>query len=95
MLGHVLDAFSPRTYLAQRRHYEHELERARGERPAGAPQPKDSVLAELSGWYERWSLLAIQLFREQHEVALALGLNPGRAPLRLRNKRTVTLPTVA
>jgi hypothetical protein len=62
------------------------LEIALGERPPGLPLPKDSVLAELSGWYERWSLTATELYRGQSELAGKLGLSPGRAPRRLRKR---------
>ncbi len=83
---HALRAFSPLFYVEKRRELRRELARTRGDKPADAPLPKDTALVELAGWYERWSLLAIQLLRERTELAALLGLKPGRAAQRLRTK---------
>jgi len=83
-LRHVLRAFSLRALLEERAELRQNLQRAREERPAGAPPPKDTVLAELGGWYERWRLLAQRVFRQSPEELARLGLTPGKAPPRLR-----------
>ncbi len=82
----ALRAFSPSIYIGKHREFRRELVRAKGERPADAPLPKDTALVELAGWYERWSLMAIQIFRERPDLAAPLGLKPGRAAQRLRTK---------
>jgi hypothetical protein len=84
--GHAMSAFSPSAAAEQRREFKREIDLARGERPNDAPLPKDTVLVELSGWYDHWSLAARQAFRDKPEVLPSLGLTPGRAPRRLRNK---------
>ena len=63
-----------------------DLRMAAGERPAGSPPPKDTVLVELNGWYERWRLLAQRVFRERPDLMAPFGLTPGKAPPRLRGK---------
>ena len=58
----------------------------RGERPEGAPPPKDTTLVELRGWYERWHLLAQRVFRGREDLLAPFGLTSGKAPPRLRGK---------
>jgi hypothetical protein len=79
-------AFSPRFFLDQRAQLARNLERARGDRPAGAPPPKDTVIVELRGWYERWHLLAHRVFRGRNDLLSPFGLISGKAPPRLRGK---------
>jgi hypothetical protein len=83
---HALRAASPRVWLEQRARLSRDLERARGERPTDAPPPKDSVLVELSGWYERWRLLAQRVFRERQDLLEPFGLVAGNPPPRLRSR---------
>ena len=85
-LGHAMRALSPRAFFAQRRQFKRDLVSARGEKPSDAPLPKDTILVELSGWYDRWSLAARQALRDTPESLLSMGIKPGRAPRRLRNK---------
>jgi hypothetical protein len=82
---HVLEAYSVRAWLVHRRELGKELARGRGERPADAPLPKDTLLVEISGWYERWSLVARRVLLDRPELLAPLGLAPGRAPRRVRN----------
>jgi hypothetical protein len=81
---HLLHVFSLRAFLEHRAELRENLRRAQGEPPAGAPPPKDTALVQLSGWYERWRLLAQRVFRKTPEELTALGLVPGKAPPRLR-----------
>jgi hypothetical protein len=85
-LRHALRVASPAAYLSDRATLRRNLELARGERPAGAPPPKDSALVELAGWYEHWRLLAQRIFRERAELMAPYGLTPGKAPPRLRSR---------
>jgi hypothetical protein len=84
--GQAMRSLSLLAFLRQRRDFKKELLLARGERPSDSPLPKDTVLAELSGWYDRWSLAARQALRETPELLLSMGLTPGRLPRRVRNK---------
>lgn len=77
---------SPQFWMEQRAALAKNLEAARGERPAGAPPPKDTVLVELRGWYERWHLLAHRVFRGRNDLLAPFGLVSGKAPPRLRGK---------
>jgi hypothetical protein len=87
-LGHVLDAFSVRVSRRLSRELRREIQRAKEGRPADAPLPKDTALVELSGWYGRWSLAALQSMRDKPEALALLGLVPGKAPpRRLRNRK--------
>lgn len=79
-------AFSLHTWRMHRAELETDLELARGPRPSDAPPPKDTVIVELFGWYERWRLLAQRVFRERPDLMAPFGLVPGKAPPRLRNK---------
>ena len=63
-----------------------DLAAARGDKPEGAPPPKDTALVELQGYYERWRLLAQRVFRERPDMMAPYGLTPGKAPPRLRGK---------
>jgi hypothetical protein len=63
-----------------------DLARAVRGRPADAPPPKDSVLVELSGWYERWRLLAHRTLRQRPDLLALYGLVPGTPPPRLRGR---------
>jgi len=85
-LRRALDAASAQAWIEQRRELRRNLEAARGEKPAGAPPPKDSALVELAGWYEHWRLLAQRVFRERPDLMAPYGLTPGKAPPRLRGK---------
>jgi hypothetical protein len=85
-LRHALRAASPWAYLAHRAELRRDLQLARGEKPAGAPPPKDSALVELAGWYEHWRLLTQRIFRERPELMAPFGLTPGKAPPRLRSR---------
>ena len=85
-LRHALRVASPWAYLADRADLRRNLELARGEKPAGAPPPKDSALVELAGWYEHWRLLTQRIFRERPELMAPFGLTPGKAPPRLRSR---------
>lgn len=84
--GQAMRSLSLGAFLRQRRDFKKELLLARGERPSDSPLPKDTILAELSGWYDRWSLAARQALRDSPEVLLSMGLTPGRLPRRVRNK---------
>lgn len=86
-LRHLVRAFSIEAFLAHRAELAENLRRAKGPVPADAPPPKDTALAELSGWFERWRLLAQRAFRETPELLAALGLSAGKAPPRLRTPR--------
>ena len=86
-LTHALRALSPRALLEARAELRQNLRRARGPRPLDAPPPKDTALAELGGWYERWRLLAQRVFRQNPELLGVLGLTAGKAPPRLRAPR--------
>jgi len=79
-------ALSPTVWRAHRAQLARDLARASGPRPADAPPPKDTVLVELSGWYERWHLLAQRLFRGRADLLAPFGLVPGKAPPRLRGR---------
>ena len=85
-LRHALRAASPGAFFQHRAELRRNLVRARGERPADAPPPKDSSLVELSGWYEHWRLLAQRVFRERPDLMTPYGLVPGKAPPRLRSR---------
>jgi hypothetical protein len=85
-LRHAVGAASVGTWLHHRAELRTNLEAARGEKPVGAPPPKDSALVELAGWYENWRLLAQRVFRERPEVLAHFGLVPGKAPPRLRSR---------
>lgn len=82
----LASAASPQLWLAERRALAHNLAAARGEPPPGAPPPKDAVLVELRGWYERWHLLAHRVFRGRPDLLEPFGLVSGKAPPRLRGK---------
>jgi hypothetical protein len=83
-------ALSPRVWREHRAERADNLRAARGDRPASAPPPKDTVLVELAGWYERWRLLAQRVFRDRPDLMAPFGLVPGKAPPRLRNKEART-----
>lgn len=85
-LGHALRAMSPSAYREHRAELALNLTRAAGQKPEDAPPPKDTALVELSGWYERWRLLAQRLFRERPDMMTPYGLTPGKAPPRLRSR---------
>jgi hypothetical protein len=86
-LGHLARALSPALSRTLRRELATELERAREGKPSDAPLPKDTALVQLSGWYERWSLAALTVLREQPEELSRVGIAAGKAaPRRLRNK---------
>jgi hypothetical protein len=77
---------SARAWLGHRAELRRDLARASGPKPTGAPPPKDTALVELAGWYERWRLLAHRVFRERPDLLAPYGLEPGKAPPRLRGK---------
>jgi hypothetical protein len=79
-------AFSPLGLLEDQWTLLRDLKRAGGERPAGAPPPKDTVLVELQGWWEHWRLLAQRIFRGRNDLLAPFGLTSGKAPPRLRGK---------
>ncbi len=85
-LPHVARAASPQVMLRLRAELKENLERARGERPEGAPPPKDTTLVELRGWFERWHLLAQRVFRGREDLLSPFGLTSGKAPPRLRGR---------
>ncbi len=85
-LPHVARAASPRVMRDLRAELRENLQSARGERPEGAPPPKDTTLVELRGWYERWHLLAQRVFRGRDDMLAPFGLTSGKAPPRLRGK---------
>jgi hypothetical protein len=86
VLACLLRAFSFAAWLGHRAELARDLRRASMERPAEAPPPKDTTLVELSGWYERWRLLAQRVFRERPDLMQPFGLVPGKAPPRLRSR---------
>ena len=83
---HALSAVAPRTWVDHRSELRRNVKRARGQRPTGAPPPKDAALVELAGWYERWRLVAHRVFRQRPDLMAPYGLTPGKAPPRLRGK---------
>ena len=85
-LAHALSAASPAAWLEHRIGLGRDLEAARGERPEGAPPPKDSALVELAGWFERWRLVATRVFRERPDLLGPFGLTAGKPPPRLRSR---------
>lgn len=85
-LSAVADWMSREAREAHQAELQRDLERARGDKPADAPPPKDTALVELQGWYERWRLLAQRVFRERPDMMSPYGLTPGKAPPRLRGK---------
>ncbi len=85
-LRHVCRALSITAFRVHRAELQRNLARSQGERPADAPPPKDTTLVELSGWYERWRLLAQRVFRSRADLMMPYGLTPGKAPPRLRGK---------
>jgi hypothetical protein len=89
-LPHVIRAASPAVQMRLRDELRTNLERARGDKPAGAPPPKDTTLVELRGWYERWHLLAQRVFRGRSDLLAPFGLTSGKAPPRLRGKAAQT-----
>lgn len=86
-MGEMRRAASIATYRRHRGELARDLERAAGTKPTDAPPPKDTTLVELSGWYERWRLLAQRIFRGRPDLMLPFGLTPGKAPPRLRGKQ--------
>ena len=82
----LLLAISPAIWQQHRAELAENLRRARGSRPVDAPPPKDTVIVELAGWYERWKLLAQRVFRDRPDLMEPFGLVPGKASPRLRNK---------
>jgi hypothetical protein len=85
-LGAALSIWSPSAWRAHRAELGVHLSQARGQKPAGAPPPKDTALVELCGWYERWRLLSHRVFRDRGDLLSPYGLSPGKAPPRLRGK---------
>jgi len=85
-LRHCLRIFSIAAWRGHRAELRRNLERARGEKPADAPPPKDTALVELAGWYERFRLLAQRVFRGRPDLLTPYGLTVGKAPPRLRGK---------
>jgi hypothetical protein len=85
-LWHASRTLSAGAWLKHRFELARNVRRARGERPEGAPPPKDSALVELAGWYERWRLLAQRVFRARPDLMAPYGLTPGKAPPRLRSR---------
>ena len=85
-LRHGLRIFSIAAWRGHRAELRRNLERARGEKPANAPPPKDTALVELAGWYERFRLLAQRVFRGRPDLLTPYGLTVGKAPPRLRGK---------
>ncbi len=83
-IGHFLHIFSPKVFFGHRVEFRRKLRLAAGEKPEGAPLPKDTALVELSSWYERWRLIAQRVFRQAPHMLLKVGLKPGKAPPRLR-----------
>ncbi len=86
-LPHLLRALSPGALLEHLGELRRDLRRAGEARPADAPPPKDTALAELGGWFEHWRLLAHRVFRKDPELLAAVGLVAGKAPPRLRAPR--------
>jgi len=82
----ALSAASPVALLNHRTELRKNIAVARADKPAGAPPPKDTVLVELAGWYERWRLLAQRVFRERPDLMAPYGLVPGKPPPRLRSR---------
>ena len=85
-LWHLAQGLSPLAWRAHREELARDLARARGDKPADAPPPKDTVLVELNGWWERWRLLAQRIFRGRPDLLSPFGLVSGRAPPRLRGR---------
>jgi hypothetical protein len=85
-LRHGLRMFSIAAWRDHRAELRRNLEKARGEKPADAPPPKDTALVELAGWYERFRLLAQRVFRGRPDLLTPYGLTVGKAPPRLRGK---------
>lgn len=85
-LWHASRTLSAGAWLKHRVEFGKNVRRARGERPEGAPPPKDSALVELAGWYERWRLLAQRVFRARPDLMAPYGLVPGKPPPRLRSR---------
>jgi hypothetical protein len=88
-MANALSALSPAAWLEHRTTLARDLEAARGERPQGAPPPKDSSLVELSGWFERWRLQTTRVFRERPDLLAPFGLTAGKPPPRLRSRSAV------
>ena len=84
-LRHAAMAASPAVHLGHRAQLKVDLKQSLA-RPADAAPPKDTVLVELSGWYERWRLLVQRTFRGRPDVLAHFGLASGIAPPRLRGK---------
>ena len=82
----LVDAASPLARTRDRSALRRDLERASQERPPEAPPPKDTVLVELSGWYERWRLLAQRTLRQRPDLLAHYGLVAGLPPPRLRGR---------
>jgi hypothetical protein len=82
----IARALSPTALAQDLDQLRRDLRRASCDRPADAPPPRDAVLVELQGWYERWRLLAQRLFRGRPDLLSPYGLVPGKAPPRLRGK---------
>lgn len=82
----ALAAASPVALLDHRAELRRNIAAARAQKPKDAPPPKDTVLVELAGWYERWRLLAQRVFRERPDLMAPFGLVPGKAPPRLRSR---------
>ena len=82
----VVKAADPSFWLEARAELKRDLENAKGNAPEGAPPPKDTVVVELRGWYERWHLLAHRVFRGRNDLLAPFGLTSGKAPPRLRGK---------
>lgn len=85
-LPHLARAVSLAEWRAHRDELRSDIERAHAPRPADAPPPKDTVLVELGGWYERWRLLAHRVMRGRPDLLAPYGLVAGKAPPRLRGK---------
>ena len=85
-VAHAKDVASLSAWRKHRAELAENLRRASGDKPAGAPPPKDTALVELAGWYERWRLLAQRTFRQRPDLMAPYGLTPGKAPPRLRGK---------
>lgn len=82
----LIQAGDPQFWIDERAEFKKNLVAAAGDRPEGAPPPKDTVIVELRGWYERWHLLAHRLFRGRNDLLAPFGLVSGKAPPRLRGK---------
>ena len=82
----AVKVFSVGKLLEHRAELKRNLALAQSEKPAGAPPPKDTALVVLSGWFERWRLLAQRVFRQRPDLMSPYGLTPGKAPPRLRSR---------